>query len=68
MFDLDRLMAYPITSSEYDFNLDLNPRYAPMDEWLMREISRERIFLFLITLQILRALCYVPGNLTYSSE
>ena len=39
VFDLDRLMAYP-TSYDYDFNPDLNPRYAPMDEWLMRQISR----------------------------
>ena len=48
VIDLDRLMAYPITSS--DFNLDLNPRYVPKDEWLMRQISREWIFTFLATL------------------
>ena len=46
VFDLDRLMAYPITSYDYDFNLDLNPWYAPMDEWLMRQISRVRNFTF----------------------
>ena len=50
VFDLDRLMAYPITSDDYDFNLDLNPPYVPMNEWLMRQISRERIFTFLATL------------------
>ena len=50
VFDLDRLMPYPITSYDYDFNLDLNPRYARMDEWLMRQISRERIFTFLAIL------------------
>ena len=48
VIDLDRLMAYPITS--YDFNLDLNPWYVPKDEWLMRQISREWIFTFLATL------------------
>ena len=50
VFDLDRLMAYYITSYDYDFNLDLNPRYARMDEWLMRQISGEGIFIFLATL------------------
>ena len=46
VFDLDRLMAYPITSYDYDFNLDLNPRYVPMNEWLMRQISREPFLRF----------------------
>ena len=50
LFDLDRLMAYPITSYDYDFNLDLNQQYVPMDGWLMRPINRERIFTFLATL------------------
>ena len=67
MFDLDRLMAYPITSYDCDFNLDLNPQYVPMGEWL-RQISREWIFTFLATLQILRALSYVPGNLGWTFQ
>ena len=46
VFNLDRLMAYPIASYDYDFNLDLNPRYVPMNEWLMREISRESFLRF----------------------
>ena len=46
VFDLDRLMAYPITSYDYDFNLDLNPRYVPMNEWLMRQIGREPFLCF----------------------
>ena len=46
VFDLDRLMAYPITSYDYDFKLDLNPLYAPMDEWLMTQISPKRILHF----------------------
>ena len=49
VFDLDRLMAYPITPYDYNFNLDLNPWYTAMDEWLMRQISRKRIFTFLAT-------------------
>ena len=43
-------MAYSFMSDDFDFNQDLNPRYVPMDEWLMREISRERIFTFVATL------------------
>ena len=43
-------MAYPITSYDYDFNQALIPRYVPTDEWLMRQISRERIFIFLAIL------------------
>ena len=50
VFDLDRLMTYPITSYDYDFNLDRNPPYSPMDEWLKRQISREGIFTFFETL------------------
>ena len=61
-------MAYPIMSYNYDFNVDLNPPYAPMDEWLMRQVSCERIFRFLATLEILRALSYVPGNLEWSFQ
>ena len=41
VFDLDRLMAYPITSYDYDFNLDLNPGYVPMNEWLMRPTLKD---------------------------
>ena len=50
VFDLDRLMAYSYMSDDSDFNQDLNPRYVSMDEWLMRKISRKRIFTFVATL------------------
>ena len=50
VFNLDRLTAYSYMSDDSDFNQDLNPRYVPMDEWLMRKISRKRIFTFVATL------------------
>ena len=43
-------MAYSYMSDDSDFNQDLNPRYVSMDEWLMRKISRKRIFTFVATL------------------
>ena len=43
-------MAYSYMSDDSDFNQDLNPRYVPMDEWLMRKTSRKRIFTFVATL------------------
>ena len=49
-FDLDRLMAYSFMSDVFDFNQELNPQYVPIDEWLMREISRKQIFTFVATL------------------
>ena len=50
VFDLDRSMAYSYMSDDSDFNQDLNPWYMSMDEWLMRKISRKRIFTFVATL------------------
>ena len=50
LFDLNRLMAYFIVSYDYDFNPDLNPRYAPMDDWLMKQISCQHILTFFSTL------------------
>ena len=50
VFNLDRLTAYSYMSDDSDFNQDLNSRYVPMDEWLMRKTSRKRIFTFVATL------------------
>ena len=43
-------MAYYFMRDDFGFNQNLNQRYARMDEWLMREISRKQIYTSVATL------------------